>query len=237
MEKEKINMPELKLIDHRGPMRVDVRGAWYFITICAEERCNYGRAVVPPTAECGVECVLNDGRAVVPPTAECGVECVLNDGRAVVPPTAECVECPNTPFIVHANEILECARYYHTHGKWHLALFLIMPDHIHFIVHVPSNPAVGGTTALPHVIGHWKHYVAEHYGLRFQRDFWDTRLRDAVHYAEMYEYILRNPERKGLAAGGGTTALPRGHAGRVPLPNWPYVIAFDRESGEERMHK
>ena len=143
MEKEMMDMPERKLIDHRGPRGVDVRDAWYFITLCAEERCNYGRAVVPPTAEC--------------------------------------VECPNTPFIVHANEILECARYYHTHGKWHLALFLIMPDHIHFIVHVPSNPAVGGTTALP------------------------TGANPAV---------------------GGTTALP----------DWPYVIAFDRESGEERIH-
>ena len=205
-----MDMPARKMIDHRGPMRVDVRGAWYFITICAEERCNYGRAVVPPTAECGVECVLNDG-------------------RAVVPPTAECVECPNTPFIVHANEILECARYYHTHGKWHLSLFLIMPDHIHFIVHVPSNPAVGGTAALPHVIGHWKHYVAEHYGLRFQRDFWDTRLRDAAQYAEKFDYVCRNPVRKGLVgtAVGGTTALP----------DWPYVISFDRESGEERTHR
>ena len=50
MEKEMMDMPERKLIDHRGPRGVDVRGAWYFITICAEERCNYGRAVVPPTA-------------------------------------------------------------------------------------------------------------------------------------------------------------------------------------------
>ena len=34
--KEMMNMPERKLIDHRGPMCVDVRGAWYFITVCAE---------------------------------------------------------------------------------------------------------------------------------------------------------------------------------------------------------
>ena len=121
MEKEMVNMPERKMIDHRGPMRVDVRGAWYFITVCAEERCNYG-----------------------------------------------------------------------------------------------------GTTALPNIIGHWKHYVAEHYGLRFQRDFWDTRLRDAAHYAEKFDYVCRNPVRKGLVA------TPR---------DWPYVIAFDRESAEERLHK
>ena len=69
---------------------------------------------------------------------------------------------------------------------------------------------------------HWKHYVSEHYGVLFQKDFWDTRLRDDAHLAEKFCYICNNPVRKGLCA----TAR-----------DWRYVIAFDRDTGVERNHK
>ena len=85
-----------------------------------------------------------------------------------------------------------------------------------------NTAAGGGTPALPHVICHWKHYLAEHYGLRFQRDFWDTRLRDDAHFAESFRYICNNPVRKGLCA---------------KAIDWPHVIAFDRATGEERAHR
>jgi hypothetical protein len=52
------------------------------------------------------------------------------------------------------------------------------------------------------------------FGIRFQRDFFDTRLRDDAHFAEKNNYILGNPVRKGLCA---TQA------------EWPYSIAFSRE--------
>ena len=92
---------------------------------------------------------------------------------------------------------------------------------------VPSPSGVGaavgdGTPTLPHVIQHWKHYVAEQFGLSFQKDFWDTRLRDDAHYNEKFRYICNNPVRKALC--------------RTPR-DWPYVIAFDRASGEERLHR
>ena len=85
-----------------------------------------------------------------------------------------------------------------------------------------NTAAGGGTPALPHVIRHWKHYLAEHHGLRFQRDFWDTRLRDDAHFAESFRYICNNPVRKGLCA---------------KAIDWPHVIAFDRATGEERAHR
>ncbi len=98
---------------------------------------------------------------------------------------------------------------------------LVMPDHLHFIVHVPDGGA-HGVRPLPRVVGDFKRLLTGRYGLRFQRDFWDTRLRDEAHYAEKFRYICNNPVRKGLCA----TAR-----------DWPYVIAFDRETGDERQHR
>ena len=105
-------------------------------------------------------------------------------------------------------------------GKWRLALFLVMPDHLHLIVHVPCG--VRGAPALPRVIANWKHWLVANYGILFQKDFWDTRLRDDVHYAEKFRYVCNNPVRKGLCA----TAR-----------DWRHVIAFNRETGDELAHK
>ena len=79
-----------------------------------------------------------------------------------------------------------------------------------------------GQTALPHVVAQFKRLLSRRYGLRFQRDFWDTRLRDDAHYAEKFRYVCNNSVRRGLCA-----------AAR----EWPHVIAFDRTSGEERPHR
>ena len=40
--------PTRKRLDHRGPLSVDVSSAWYFITICAEERCGRAVSMKPP---------------------------------------------------------------------------------------------------------------------------------------------------------------------------------------------
>ena len=39
----------------------------------------------------------------------------------------------------HAEAILESARHYQQTGKWFLYILLIMPDHIHMLVHVPTS--------------------------------------------------------------------------------------------------
>ena len=175
-------LPVRKRLDHRGPLSIDVACAWYFITICAEERVNYGRAVS--------------------------------------------MKPPRTPFIELASAILDAARFRHMNGKWFLALFLIMPDHIHLIAHFPNVVAVSSKPpcrgGMEYVIADFKRWLSTEFGLRFQRDFWDTRLRDDAHYAEKFRYICNNPVRKGLC---------------VLARDWPYVIAFDRVTGVERRHR
>lgn len=126
--------PVRKRLDHRGPLLVDVSGAWYFITICAEG---------------------------------------------------------HKPWVA---------------TKW------------------PKNNdgARSNAPALPRVIANWKHWLTARYGIAFQANFWDTRLRDEAHSAEKFRYVCNNPVWKGLCA----TAR-----------NWRPVIAFDRESGKEGSHR
>jgi len=116
----------------------------------------------------------------------------------------------------NAAAVLAAARHYHLSGKWFVALCLVMPDHIHMLVHVPPDRSVADTVTA------WKHCLSNAHGLSFQRDFFDTRIRDDAHFAEKWNYIVRNPVAKGLAK------TPR---------EWPHSIAFDRTTGEERAHR
>ena len=175
-----MELPQRKLINHRGPLSVNVVGAWYFITICAEGH--------KPWSVGGAPRAPRD----------------IDQSREI-------------PLVHAAEMILAESREYQRRGVWCLALMLVMPDHVHFIVHGPS-----GGRPLPRLIGDFKRLVTSRYGLRFQRNFWDTRIRDEAHYAEKFRYVCNNPVRKGLCA---------------CACDWPYVIAFDRESGEERLHR
>ena len=231
-------LPVRRRLDHRGPLSIDVSQAWYFITICASERIDYGRDGVPSPSGAGA--AVGGGTPTLPARAVGGGTPTLpartvGGGTPTLPARAVGGGTPTLPartvgdgtptlpgmFMPVANDILECARQYHLRGKWKLALFLVMPDHLHFIVRMPASDG-GGTPSLPHVIQHWKHYVAEHFGLSFQKDFWDTRLRDDAHYNEKFRYICNNPVRKGLCP----TAR-----------EWAHAIAFDRVTGEEREHR
>jgi len=81
---------------------------------------------------------------------------------------------------------------------------------------------LGGPLPLSRVVGAFKSYISKAYGIPFQKNFFDTRIRDDAHYAEKWNYIVRNPVARELAA------TPR---------EWPYVIAFNRITGEELPHR
>ncbi len=193
--------PSRKRLDHRGPLSIGTNDVVYFITIAAAER---------GTPE-------------------------LSD---------------------NADDILSAARYYQSVGKWFLYIFLIMPDHIHMLVHVPAveiamDCGVPGGHALPSrssvvgrdvptaersetgrapqpprglakTIGDFKSFLSKKHGIRFQANFFDTRIRDQEHFAEKWNYICRNPVAKGLV----TSAR-----------EWPHSIAFDPSTGHERTHR
>ena len=82
----------------------------------------------------------------------------------------------------------------HNYDKlvWHCRLCLLMPDHLHAIMAFPREP--GMATALTN----WKRFVATRLGVKWQRNFFDHRLRDHHELEEKTCYILMNPVRKGL---------------------------------------
>jgi putative transposase len=88
--------------------------------------------------------------------------------------------------------LLAAARFYHERQRWHCRLFLVMPDHIHALLAFPME------SHLSRVIGEWKHYAARQWGIRWQTNYFDHRIRDAAGLAQKYAYILRNPVVKEL---------------------------------------
>ena len=87
-------------------------------------------------------------------------------------------------------------------GKWWPALMLLMPDHLHALM----SFAEGQDCAK--LVGAWKRYTARAYGVIWQGDFFEHRLRHDESWREKSTYIERNPVRAGLV---GTPE------------KWPYV--------------
>lgn len=67
-----------------------------------------------------------------------------------------------------------------------------MPDHLHAIIAFPRDPGMKTS------VKNWKHFVATHHGVDWQRDFFDHRVRNADELQKKISYILFNPVRKGL---------------------------------------
>jgi REP element-mobilizing transposase RayT len=79
--------------------------------------------------------------------------------------------------------------------------YVLMPDHLHLF----CTPVQIGPDYLEPWIRYWKslttrqHPAMEKGGL-WQRDFWDTQMRNAENYATQWDYIWLNPVRSGLVS-------------------------------------
>ena len=73
-------------------------------------------------------------------------------------------------------------------------LALAMPDHFHALLAFP------GCKPMVQVITAFKSWMASQHGIRWQRDFFDHRLRGWESAQEKADYIRMNPVRAGLAA-------------------------------------
>jgi putative transposase len=99
--------------------------------------------------------------------------------------------------------LLDTVRYYHEHQRWFARLFLLMPDHVHALLAFPQ------VEERSEVIRNWKGYTARKLGVRWQRNYFDHRLRNIESWERKAEYVRQNPLRAGLIA---DAAL------------WPFVI-------------
>ncbi len=88
--------------------------------------------------------------------------------------------------------LLDSIRFYHEKRKWFCRLALLMPDHIHLLVAFPSDRAMATT------IANWKKYASRSFGVVWQKNFFDHRIRNDENWELKAEYIRLNPVRKGL---------------------------------------
>jgi REP element-mobilizing transposase RayT len=97
--------------------------------------------------------------------------------------------------------VLGSAKHCHFKGDWFVRTFLLMPDHLHALLAFPPG------RDMKKVVPAWKKYLARLYGIRWQRGFFDHRIRNIEAWDAKARYIRLNPVRAGLIAD------PR---------NWPY---------------
>ncbi|WP_395735247.1 REP-associated tyrosine transposase [Prosthecobacter sp.] len=93
-----------------------------------------------------------------------------------------------------ADGLLDAARFYHDQRKWHITLWLLMPDHLHALLSFPRQ------VVMEDVFQNWKRYTARQFGIVWQDGFFDHRLRDGHEENAKHHYIRQNPVRKGLCA-------------------------------------
>jgi putative transposase len=105
-----------------------------------------------------------------------------------------------------AQVLFETARRYDAAQKWYLKMLLLMPDHLHILVGIP------GDANLSNLIRDFKRITAKVGGIRWQRNFFDHRLRHDESEAEKFDYICQNPVRAGLV---------------TVAHHWPYVFVCE----------
>ena len=93
-----------------------------------------------------------------------------------------------------AEKLLAAVRHYHDAHRWHVSLWLLMPDHLHALVSCPRDES------LTKLIAAWKRFTALKAGIEWQKGFFDHRLRADESFEEKAHYIRENPVRKWLAA-------------------------------------
>jgi len=96
-----------------------------------------------------------------------------------------------------ARAILGSANHYQEKERWHIILFLVMPDHLHALLSFPRGESVSS------VISDWKRFHARNHGVVWQEGYFDHRLRDDERGEQIsikVDYIRENPVAARLCA-------------------------------------
>ncbi|NOY00721.1 MAG: hypothetical protein GXP30_13480 [Verrucomicrobia bacterium] len=80
---------------------------------------------------------------------------------------------------------------------WWCSTFMIMPDHIHGLIRF-SNSNFAQEQSMRKAMLNWKSWTAKTLGIKWQRDWFDHRLRSDESEYEKSTYIRNNPVRSGL---------------------------------------
>ena len=108
------------------------------------------------------------------------------------------------PTLVQA--VLDSARFYETKHRWHITLFVLMPDHLHALLSFARDESMSS------VIGDWKRFHASKNGVTWQEGYFDHRLRADERGEQLsakMNYIRDNPLAAGLC---------------LKAEDWPWII-------------
>ena len=93
--------------------------------------------------------------------------------------------------------------------RWWPVMLILMPDHLHLLASFPWN----FPNTMGNVIQDWKRYLARNAGIRWQRDYFDHRIRNEADLQDKWEYMRDNPVKAGLVE---------------DFNHWPHVWFPDR---------
>ena len=113
-----------------------------------------------------------------------------------------------------AQALLDSARFYERTMRWHITLFLLMPDHVHAVLSFPRDKSTS------EVMRDWKRFHKRTYRVMWQEGYFDHRLRPderGTQFSAKLNYIRQNP----VAAGLSTRA-----------EEWPWLIDPFASKGE-----
>jgi REP element-mobilizing transposase RayT len=94
-----------------------------------------------------------------------------------------------------AKIILDSARLYKAKNRWHITLFLLMPDHLHALLSFARDQSMSD------IIGDWKRFHARNNRVVWQEGYFDHRLRADERGEQLstkLNYIRHNPIAAGL---------------------------------------
>jgi REP element-mobilizing transposase RayT len=94
-----------------------------------------------------------------------------------------------------ARDLFETVGYRQQQNLWWPHVFLLMPDHLHALISFPPSEK-----PLRLIVSKWKEWTAKQFGIEWQDDFFEHRLRHEESRREKAQYILENPVRRGLVA-------------------------------------
>ena len=102
--------------------------------------------------------------------------------------------------------ILDSAKFYETSMRWHVTVFLLMPDHLHAVL------SFARSESMSEVIRDWKRFNRRVNRVMWQEGYFDHRLRGDKRGTQLtakLNYIRQNPVVAGLCASA---------------EDWPWVI-------------
>ena len=95
--------------------------------------------------------------------------------------------------------VAEGALRHFNHERYNLLAWVVMPNHVHVLVQTRQEP-------LAHVLQSWKRFIAREANLLlsrkgsfWEREYWDTYMRDEAQMVKARCYIDQNPVKAGLA--------------------------------------